>query len=283
MKHLYTVFFMLILFSQPLFGQSDSIYKPGWNPAGVLSLNISQVAFDNWSLGGENSFALVSINDFRLAYKNSPVLWKNHLKVTAGQSKTGDNEIQTTDNELFFESIVSYDVGWQVAPYAAATFSTVIFNGYNYDTTPRLQTSAFVDPAYVTESFGFTYNKNKFVTTRLGLAFRETVASRFTQYTDDPDTPGEVETFKFETGIESVTGLNWNLLENITYSSSLSLFSAFETLDIWDVTWDNTMTGKINDYVNASLSFKLVYDKDQSARTQLKEAIQIGITYALIK
>ena len=283
MKHLCTVFLMLIFFSQSLFGQSDSIYKPGWNPAGVLSLNVSQVAFDNWTLGGENSFALVSINDFGLAYKNSPVLWKNQLKVTVGQSKTGDNEIQTTDNELFFESIVSYDVGWLVDPYAAATFSTVIFNGYNYDTTPRLQTSAFVDPAYITESFGFTYDKNKFITTRLGLAFRETIASRFTQYTDDPDTPGEAETFKFETGIESVTGLNWNLLENITYSSSLSLFSAFETLDVWDVAWDNTMTGKINDYVNASLSFKLVYNKDQSARTQLKEAIQIGITYALIK
>ncbi len=272
---------LLCFFSRELFSQTDSTYKEGWNPSGVLSLNISQVAFKDWSLGGENSYALTSINDFKGAYKQKKVLWKNNLKITLGQTKIGDNDLQSSDNELFFESIFSYDIGWVVDPYGAITFNTVLLNGYNYDSVPAVQTSAFLDPGYLVESFGFTYERTKNFNTRLGIAFKETFTNTFTQYTDDPLTSGTVETFKFETGIESVTNVNWNFYENLSYSSKLSLFSAFDQLNVWDVAWDNTMTGKINDFVNASLSFKLVYDVDQSLRTQLKESLQIGFTYTL--
>lgn len=272
---------IFLLMPGMLLPQSDTLYKPGWNPSGILSLNISQVAFKDWSLGGENSYSLTTINNFGLAYKKAPVLWKNQLKVTLGQTQIGDNDLQTSDNELFFESIVSYDVGWVVNPYAATTFNTVILNGYNYDSTPAFQTSAFLDPGYLVESIGFTYEESKVFNTRLGIAFKETFANRFTQYTDDPAT-SSVENFKFETGIESVTNVNWNFYDNLTYSSKLSLFSAFDRFDTWDAAWDITMTGKINDFMNASLSFKLVYDVSQSLRTQIKEALQIGFTYTLI-
>lgn len=281
MKLAYALFLILFSFPAAISAQTDTTYKQGWNPSGVLSLNISQVAFKDWSLGGENSYALTSINDFNAAYKKNKVLWKNQLKVTLGQTKIGDGDLQTSDNELFFESIASYDVGWVVDPYGAVTFNTVILNGYNYDSVPAIQTSAFLDPGYLIESFGFTFERSKNFNTRLGIAFKETFANTFTQYTDDPLTSNTIESFKFETGIESVTGVNWNFYENLSYSSKLSLFSAFDQLDVWDISWDNTMTGRINDFVNASLSFKLVYDVDQSLRTQLKEAIQIGFTYTL--
>src|SRR5690606_3105464 len=116
---------------------------------------------------------------------------------------------------------------------------------------------------------------------RPGIAFKETFAHRLTQCADDPAT-SHPERIKCETAIESVTTVNWNFYDNLTYSSKLSLFSACDRFDTWDVAWDNTMTGKINDFMNASLSFKLVYDVSQSLRTQIKEALQIGFTYTLI-
>jgi hypothetical protein len=51
--------------------------------------------------------------------------------------------------------------------------------------------------------------------------------------------------------------------------------------DEWDVRWDNIITAQVTKLINVNLNVLLIYDTDQIARTQLKEALQIGITYAL--
>jgi hypothetical protein len=53
-------------------------------------------------------------------------------------------------------------------------------------------------------------------------------------------------------------------------------------MDVWDVRWDNSFVAKINDYVNVNFSFLLIYQKDQSPKTQVKEALQLGLTYTLL-
>ena len=70
---------------------------------------------------------------------------------------------------------------------------------------PSIQIVDFFDPGYLSEALGFTYDQNKIITTRLGVAIQQTFANKFTNYTDDPETPNEIEKFKFDTGLESVT------------------------------------------------------------------------------
>ncbi|MCW8953325.1 MAG: hypothetical protein OQK48_00110 [Sulfurimonas sp.] len=53
-------------------------------------------------------------------------------------------------------------------------------------------------------------------------------------------------------------------------------------MDVWDVRWDNSFVAKINDYLNVNLAVLLIYQKDQSVKTQVKEALQLGITYTLL-
>jgi hypothetical protein len=52
-------------------------------------------------------------------------------------------------------------------------------------------------------------------------------------------------------------------------------------MTVWDVRWDNTITAKINDYFNVNVNVLLIYDVDETLRTQLKEALQLGISYSL--
>jgi hypothetical protein len=59
------------------------------------------------------------------------------------------------------------------------------------------------------------------------------------------------------------------------------LFTRFNTLDVWAVRWDNTLTAKITRYVNVNLNVLLVYEKAQSAKTQFKEGLQLGFAYSI--
>ena len=105
----------------------------------------------------------------------------------------------------------------------SVTVRTAVTKGYDYSVADtNIQIVDFFDPGYISEAIGFTYDKNKIITTRLGFAFQQTFANRFTNYTDDPETP-EIETFKFDTGLESVTEVNYEFLENMNYYSFLRL------------------------------------------------------------
>ncbi len=100
-------------------------------------------------------------------------------------------------------------------------------------------------------------------------------------YSDDSDTP-ELEAFKFETGIETVTKTEFALAENILAQSLLRLFTRFEQIDVWGVRFDNTITARVNSFLNVNLTYLLIYEKKQSPKTQMKETPQPGIVYTLL-
>lgn len=275
---------LLIFTSFTLFAQDkkDSI-KTGWEESAVTGLNLSQVAFSDWSQGGDNSlaftlFGLLGANYYAMSWK-----LENNLKLAYGRTKLGNASFRTNDNELYLESVLTYDVDdWKVNPYFSNSVRTVLSKGYDYSVDPAVQTSNFFDPGYITQSIGLNYEQIKGFKTRLGLAVQETITKDFNQYSDDSDTKDKIEKFKFETGIESVTEGNVEFAENMLLNTKLRLFTRFNMLDVWDVRWDNTITAKVNDFVNVNLNVLIIYEKSQSLRTQIKEALQLGFTYTIL-
>jgi hypothetical protein len=273
---------MMILFvSQLSFAQEDSVKLYTWTPSAIVGLNLSQVALSNWTQGGENTVAISFLGTGGLKYYTESWKFKNDLKLAYGRTKLGSEDFRTTDNELYLESVLSHDIGWEIDPYVSNIVRTAIATGYKYDADSTYAIAGFFDPGYVTQSIGFTYNKLDNFTTRLGFAVQETFTNKYNQYADDPSS-AEIEKTKVETGLESVTTAGFNLQENLLYKSNLRLFTRFESMDVWDVRWDNSFVVKINDYLNVNLAFLLVYQKDQSVKTQIKEALQVGITYTLL-
>jgi hypothetical protein len=51
---------------------------------------------------------------------------------------------------------------------------------------------------------------------------------------------------------------------------------------VWDVRWDNTITAKVNSYVNVSLNALVIHEIAQTRRTQLKETLALGFTYRIM-
>jgi Protein of unknown function (DUF3078) len=276
-----TLIIVIFSFMQFSFAQTDSIPLYKWSPMAVVGLNLSQVALSNWTQGGDNAVAISFLGTGGLKYYTQDWKFKNDLKLAYGRTKLGSQDYRTTDNELYLESVLSYNIGWAVDPYVSNTVRTAIGTGYDYGHDPAVATAAFFDPGYVTQSIGFTYNKLESFTTRIGFAVQETFTNKYNQYADDPATT-TIEKTKVETGLESVTTAELTLQENLLYKSNLRLFSRFESLDVWDVRWDNAFVAKLNDYLNVNLAVLLIYQKDQSPKTQVKEALQVGITYTLL-
>lgn len=276
--------FISLFYSTHLFAQSipDSHLKEGWNMAGNVGINLSQTAFSNWSQGGSNSLAYSIFTNMEGVYFSFPWKWHNRLNVNYGRTKLQDVGYRTTDNDIFFSSVASRNIGWAVDPYISASFRSAITKGYDYNIEPAVQIVDFFDPGYLTEAIGFTYDKNKIITTRLGIALQQTFANKFALlYTDDPTTPAEIEKFKLDTGIESVTDVKYEFLPNMTYDSFLRLFTRFNSLDVWDVRWSNIITAKINDYINVNFTVTVVHEISQTRRTQVREALQLGFSYTL--
>ena len=274
-------YLIILLAALSLYAQEkdSTFYK--WTPSLITGVNISQISFKDWSQGGENAITWTLTGDFQLIYKTEDWRFKNQLKAAYGRTKLGSAIYKTNANEIYLEDVVSRRIGWAVNPFISNTVRTQIAKGYNYDTDPVQEIADLFDPGYITQSIGFTYDQSGMITSRIGLAFQEVITNKYTHYTDDPETP-EIETFKFETGIESVTDTKIVVAENVEWQSKLRLFSRFETLDVWDVRWDNTVIASVNSWLKVNFAFLLVYEKAQSLKTQMKQALQIGIVYNIL-
>ncbi len=262
--------------------------EDGWHNSLVAGLNLTQVSLHNWTQGGENTVAWTFLTNGKFLYKQPNWKWNNSLKITYGKTKLGDSDFEKSEDELFWESLYSRNIGWKIDPYVANQLRTQFDDGYTVtedaDTGEEIRTlsSGTFDPLYLIQSAGFTYSVGESFFTRAGIAFKETFSSAEYGYADDPDTENEVEDFRFQTGIESATGVKFTVMENIMYTSQLNLFSAFDQLDVWDVRWDNTLTAKVNDYVNVSLNVLLVHEIAQTRRTQVKQALALGLRYSIL-
>jgi hypothetical protein len=274
------IIIFLVLFSAHIFSQ-DSI-PPSWNYSAVTSFNINQVSLTNWAQGGDNLFAWTIIGNFGAEYKGDKWISKNNMKLAFGRTKQGDADFRTNDNEFYLENLLAYNVGWKVDPYFANTVRSSLTDGYDYKNPLAPRIAGFFDPGYITQSLGFAYNPNANFDTRLGVAFQEVFTNKFRNYSDDPNTTDKVEAFKLDTGLESVTNAKYNLDVNLVLDSKLRLFTRFNSLDVWDIRWDNTITAKVSKYINVNLNVLMLYEKNISPKTQLKQALQLGITYAFL-
>ena len=275
---IFILLFLLLSFS--IYAQTDSAKTSNWTIKGIVGFNLNQTSFTNWAKGGDNAFAFSLAGDFNADYESNGWKFTNYLKLNWGRSKIGVEQTKVTDNELVLEDLLSKNVGWLLKPYFSNTIRTQLVAGYDYDVEPAVEVAAFFDPGYITQELGLIYDTPEWFKTRLGLGFKHSITNKFNDASDDPETT-DIETYKFDAGIQSVTEISVGIVENVVYNSKLSLFGRFEDFTWWDVYWDNKFVAKINSFMNVNVDVSVVYNKDESIDTQVKEAFQLGFSYAI--
>ncbi len=273
---------LVIVFTSAIYAQTDSTVLHPWKHSVVAGLNLTQVAFTDWAQGGENALAWTILLDGNSTKQFDSLLWSNTYKFAFGQTRLGSQGLRKTNDNIDFESILTYKLGTFINPYFAVTVKSQFARGYNYD-NPLVDSavSAFFDPGYLTQSIGAGYQPMQEIKTRFGLALREIITSKYNQYSDDPATTNEIEKARLEGGLELVTDVSWQLQDNLLFTSKIELFSPLSKFDETVFRSDNTFTAKISKYITTTLNVQLLNDKKVNPYTQVKETIAIGLSYAI--
>jgi hypothetical protein len=259
----------------------DTSATLGWKFSSVAGLNLSQVSFKDWASGGDNTLAYGLWATGSALQTGEHTRWLNSIKANFGQARVGDQELRKTDDELYFESVLIYLLGTTMNPYGSFTLRTQFFPGYTYfNDKPRVQISQFFDPAYLSQSVGVAFTPTPIITTRLGVGVREVLSSTY-GYANDPGTVA-FEKSRIQGGMESVTDLKWAFAENMVFTSRLEMFAPLSQFDKVIVRNDNTIAAKVNQYITMNLNVQLVNDVNVSPRTQVKQALALGISYTLL-
>jgi hypothetical protein len=264
------IFIPVLICSPFTFSQTDS---SEWNHSVVAGLTTTQVSFSDWAGGGENALAYSAIINGTSVRDLEMTNWSNTYKLAYGQTRLGSKPLRKTDDKFEFESVLTYKIGAIINPYASVTLKTQFDVGYKYDDVANTKTtlSRFWAPAYLTQSAGVGYAPRPEFKTRLGAALREVRTKS-----------GYIENNRTEGGFESVTDVQLSIEENLLFTSKLELFAPINNIDVVVVRSDNTLTAKVSTIVSVTLNVQLINDANVSAKTQIKEAIALGINYRLI-
>jgi len=271
MKYLTTITASLLLLFSASLTLAQEKEKPtyGWQKEMTAGVNLTQTSFDNWAQGGENAFAWQLNYAFKFVNNQEKTNWANSGKFNYGMTKVGDESAKKSIDDIKLESVFTYKIGSTINPYIGATGESQAGPGYDYVVTPKLKITNFMDPGYFRESAGFGYKPNEAISTRAGVALKQTVVQET-----------QIVASKNEIGAESVTDLDWKISDNSQLTSKLELFSNLKGFDEIDVNWDNVLTAKVSKYINLNFNVKLLYDKDISAKRQLKQALAVGFSYS---
>ena len=269
------LFAFAFLCAAPAFAGQDSTASP-WKHSLVSALTLTQVSFSNWTQGGENSLSYALSAEGQSTQALPQTNWVTSYKFAFGQARLGDQGLRKTDDKIDIQTILTYKLDTLLNPYVAGTLKSQFAKGYTYDNAgTATEVSAFFDPAYLTQTAGFEYHPIPEVKTRLGAGLREILTSQFTAYSGGKKS-------EVDGGLESVTEVTWTLDENILLSAKVELFDPFKTMDQVVVRSDNTIAAKVSKFVTVNFNVQLINERKVSPRTQVKQTLALGLSYAIL-
>lgn len=266
--------------------------------SGISSLNFSQVSLSNWNGGGNNALSIAGLIDLKLAKKTDKFSWINTLTAGYGLQKIEEQNFRKTDDKIEFISEYKSKAFDQWDYVGNFTFRSQFDKGYNYtDDTTRVLISEFLSPGYFLVSLGLNRKIGKYINFSVSP-----LAGKITVVTNDSLSaigafgvdPGKKVRGEFGGSVK--VGVNTEVFKNVTYTSSLELFSNYlDQPQNVDVNWDNLIAIKANNFLTTTLSFTLIYDDDiniagedadgdgmpdyNGPRVQLKQVFNLGIQY----
>ena len=313
----------LLLSVNVAFAQDGEVKSP-WTHGGTVGFNMAQSHFDNWSAGGQDNINFLGLAKYDINYKKGLHKWDNSLDLQLGYNYFNlDMKPIKTDDRIFFSSLYGYDLindHW----YATAnfTFQSQFTNGYNYAADSTNCISGFMAPGYLTLGLGIQWVPNEHFKVNLApltgkmivvnnqrLADGGAYGVKKAEYEDVVEIIGtdtltyqrkvkNGENIRWELGAQLTAEFNYEIFENVTFSSKLIAFYDYliKSTDVnalgekytcpVDFDWDNALIMKVNDWLSCNITARLVYDEDIAPISgttfrQFKEVLSLGISYKI--
>jgi hypothetical protein len=280
-----------------------------WKHKNIMGIDVSQIAFVNWSAGGSSAITGLVRGDLKYDYKDDYQVWSNELIFRYGLNKQEGVELRKTDDAFKINSTYGFRTNSTSNWYHSAkfNFNTQFTNGYKYPDTENPISKPFA-PAYVFLGVGSEYiykpvNFNLYLsplTLKSTMVLDQTLANsgaygvKKAVYDADGNLISEGEMSKTELGILVTSYIEKEIFTNIVLKNRLVLYTDYlHNFGNIDVDWQCFSYLTVNQYVKANVGFNLVYDEDidvikeengvkinEGAKVQLKQVLGIGIEYA---
>ena len=309
----YFLGFVCIVFFQQSFAQDiirtsapDTLKH--WEGKNIVSLDLTQVSFMNWSAGGENSISGILKGAFVRKYTKGRFVWHNELIARYGLNKQDGTEARKTDDAIQINSTAGFKTDTISNWYYSAkfNFNTQFTNGYSYPNTDLAISKPFA-PAYLFLGVGSEYiNKDEGfkayfspLTLKTTLVLDERLANQGAfgvdpaQYDIDGNIVHNGDKSKTELGILVTNQFKKEIFKNISLDHRLTLYTDYiNNFGNIDVDWQLQLDMVVNQYVRASVATHLIYDDDiktkqdyegvqitRGPKVQLKQILGIGLSY----
>ncbi len=280
-----------------------------WEKKNKVGLDFNQIAFVNWSAGGDNSISGLLKGDFSRKYIKGRMIWDNTLNVRYGVNKQSDRELRKTDDVLELNSTFGYKSSAASDWYYVSklNFKTQFTDGFNYPNTDD-PVSKWLAPAYLYVGVGGEYMDSKTgikyyispLTYKATFVNDQTLADQGA-FGVDPAIKDEDGTIlrhgkrsKAEVGLLVSTEWKKEIFTNIFIDTKLTLYSDYiDQFGNIDVMWDLKLDMKVNDFVRANVGINLIYDDNvknkverggvqvmEGPKVQFKQTLGVGLVYS---
>ncbi|HKK46889.1 MAG TPA: DUF3078 domain-containing protein [Balneolaceae bacterium] len=257
----------------------------GWQVSWVGGLYGSQAAYNNWSQGGVNTISITASTVYNMKYRKEQFAYALTTNLKYGKAKLEGQGTRKTDDRIALNNKFSYlfpDNRWSA--FGTINFNTQFDQGFNYnvpdDQSPEL-ISKFMAPAYFTQIGGISFSPADYFSAEAGLAMKETIVKDTTLSTRYGLDAGKK--FRFEPGYSIGLNFEKEIFSHVRLISSVETFTNMQRhIDNTDVNFSNEMIGKINDFMNMSLQFVMIYDSDYSRKVQVKQVLSAGLSFSIL-
>jgi hypothetical protein len=247
-----------------------------WRKGGTLRINFRTVSLTNWNQGGTDFIS--GGTDLRLFanYEKNNFVWISKFSGEFSLIRRDDDLLNrlVPDNDRFQITLdFSRKLRENFLATATLDFRSQFYQSRKYrkvkvdtvETVIGILTNEFMAPAYLRPSVGFTLRLKSDNTNQIVLS---PLSGKFTFVLND--SLSNIGAFGVEdsTKIRPEVGpglellIRQKLMENVTYNTELSLFSAYNNIFTIDVDWKNLLSFKVNRYITSSIQTHLIYDED---------------------
>lgn len=279
-----------------------------WKNSNIVGFDLSEIAFVNWSAGGNSSISGLLKGNFVRKYETENAKWLNELILRYGVNKQDGVEVRKTDDVFQLNSTFGYRKDTISNWYSSAkfNFNTQFTNGYAYPNTDDAISKPFA-PAYLFLGIGTEYiNRKEKIsvyispfTTKSTFVLDQRLANQGAfgvdkaVYDIDGNLISKGKKHKTELGVLVSSGYKKEVIKNIVLDNRLSLYSDYiNRFGNIDIDWQMQLNLTVNEYVKANIGLHMIYDDDIKSKEeingeqvilgpklQLKQALGIGIIY----
>lgn len=283
MKYLVSILaFLCILINATAGRAQETINIPEnldneWATTWVAGINGSQSTFNNWVAGGQNNVAATFFTRINGAYRSGQLTYGYVIRLRYGITNIEGEESRKTDDRIATKHRVAYILNDDntMNLFADVSFVTQFYNGYDYSSDSRTLVSGFMAPGYFNENIGYAYTPHDYLSFEAGIGLKQTYVG------DEKLIPAygvNVGTnLLSEGGFTTGISFSKDILTNVNYTSRLESFTNVKkSIGSTDVSWANELSGRINEYLSATIQFEFLYDDNISDKMQSKQILAVG-------